>query len=619
MDRPLVYLFSGMFLGITSCAVFVYFNLLSSLIITFLYIIVIYKTTNYKVVYIIMCYFVLGIVSFNLYFNGDTPDRLMKVRLTEDKGYYVIAKYNGRKLKLININKEYEIGKNYIVKGDFKKVPLYQKGIIGNFTVKELTKLNNDIIGITYEIKKELYEKFNEKLGDYNASILMGVCYGDSSYISYEDKEAFNTLGISHVISVSGLHTSLIYSAISGILGYQLSLFLLFIYVIFTGAKAATVRAFIMIIVLVLSNKTWKNYDNISALSFAAFILLIFSPYYILDAGYLLSFLGMLGIYLLYEKLRRKLYKLPIVLNNSISLTIAASVFTIPYIIFIFNTFSIGSLLSNLIIIPFYTFVVVVGNVALFVYKVEPIFNFLCTILISIFSIIKGSQDFLLYLLPIPLNLSYIEGMVVVLLYPTYLLIKRGYKSLIYMPIALCFFVIVNYYKIFPQVSFINGGEYNIISVNYKWSTFLISPQKVKLNRIYENINVNKIYDEFYKEEKIYLDNKYYFKVYVDNKELVLFLHNENNNIVFLQETFYDNTKEKNLGQRVSVEYPLDNTEVFNKAQRKGDTEEKIFSRSNNYPYDIIKVIKNKDIHEKGQYIKSFNIINGAAYETYIH
>jgi competence protein ComEC len=619
VDRPFVYLYIALFIGASACTLFVYDNIVASLVFTTLYIFILFKTKGCKVVYISLCYLILGIISFNFYFSYDLPSSVIKSRIVANKGYYAIAEYTGRKIKVLNLNEKYELGRSYILQGDFEKVPIYEKGIIGNFTVKDSKKLDNDLIGRAYEFKRQLYDRFNERLGEYNTAILMGVCYGDSSYISYEDMEEFNILGISHVISVSGLHTSLIYSALSSFLGYQMSLILLFIYVIFTGAEAATVRAFIMIIILVLSSRIRKNYDNISALAFAAFILLLYKPYFILDVGYFLSFLGMLGIYLLYEKVRRKLYKLPTIINNSVSLTIAASALTVPYIIFIFNTFTIGGIISNIIVIPFYTFIVVIGNLALFVYKIEPIFHFLCMMLKSIFSIIQGAQDFLLNILPTPLTLSYTEGMVLVLLYPTFMLIKRGYRSLLYMPLALSVLVIISYYKIFPQISFINGGSHNIIAVSYKYKTILISPQKVKMNNIYENIKVDKIYDEFEEEEKISLDKRYLLKICRDNKELVLYLYSEKNNNIFIQDNFSENNEVKELSQKedgkgLSYESQAEfawNNKTYGKDEN--------FSSTYNYPYDIIKVMKNKDIHGKGRYIKSFTIINGSAYETYIH
>lgn len=56
-----------------------------------------------------------------------------------------------------------------------------------------------------------------------------------------------------------------------------------------------------MIIILKLSKKVFRKYDSLSSISLAAIIILLNKPYYILDIGFMLSFLSTLGI-LLYNK-----------------------------------------------------------------------------------------------------------------------------------------------------------------------------------------------------------------------------------------------------------------------------------------------------------------------------
>ncbi|WP_291569396.1 ComEC/Rec2 family competence protein [Clostridium sp. UBA4548] len=618
MDRPFVYLFCGLFMGIASCILYVYHNIITSVILSLLFLGVLIKTLDKRVTYVILCYFILGIISFNLYFNFSAPDNTIQSRIVEDKGYYFIGDFNGRKIKVIDTKEKFQLGRRYVLQGDFEEIADYRRGIIGNFKVKGFEEMDVDFISNTYKLKRELFKKYSEKLGRYNTSVLMGVCYGDSSYLSYDEMEAFNVLGISHVISVSGLHTSLIYGAISVILGYKLSIIVLFLYVVFTGAKSATMRAFIMIVTLVLSKKLKKNHDSISALSFAAFLLLLIKPYYILDVGYSLSFLGMLGLYLLYKPIRRKFYKLPRFLNESISLTFAATFFTMPYIIFIFKTFSLGGLIANLIIIPFYTFVVIIGNIALVIHKVQPVFNICTNMLVSIFSIINISQKFLIDILPVPLKLSYMEGLAVIMLYPTYMLVKRGHRALLYMPIALCVLIGVNQYKFTPEVSYINGGAFNIISVHYKNKRILLSPQRVKLSKVYEPITVQEIYDDFEKEVEIQLDDKYKIKGIKENKDIVLKMFNKNHYVSFMvcnkeekiEEDLVKESKDMEVMRREEISELQD--------EEKHEDKEPFYSEYS-LPYDIIRVVKDKELNPKGRYFKSFKIINGKAFETYIH
>jgi len=603
----------GLVVGITASLLLVYFNIIIAICLVIPYVVIINKTLNKKFFLIMVGYFVLGIISFNLYFNYSMPKDFVEVRLLENRGYYIIGEGNGRKVKIFNMKEDFKLGNKYLLQGKFDKIPIYNKGIIGSFDVKSAKIREGDFISKSYTLKDELFLKFREKLGEYNTSILMGVCYGDSSYLPYDKLNDFNTLGISHVISVSGLHTSLIYGALKGIVGYKLSLILLFFYVIFTGAKAATLRAFIMIVILVLSSKIRKDYDSISALAFAAFILLLFKPYYILDAGYCLSFLGILGIYLFYKKIRRKLYKLPTIINESLSLTIAASLFTIPYIIFIFNTLSFGGFISNLVVLPFYTFIVVLGNIALIIQHSPLLFNLLVTMLTGVFSIIITAQNFLLSVIPQPLSLNYMEGLALIFLYPTFMLIKKGYKNFIYMPIILFILVVIGSYKVFPEVNFINYGNHNVISINYQFKTLLVSPEKVKLSKIYENIKVDRIYDELDRDIEIILSKAYKVEAYKEGKEMILLFSSGEKKIKFIQSILEENSainiqeqnflSNKNMNDRNKINIDIDNKNLSSIKE----------------PYDIINVVKSSKYDPKGKYFQCFKIVNGKALRYFIH
>lgn len=613
MDRPFIHIFISLVVGITASLLLVYFNIIIAICLVIPYGVIINKTLNKKLFLIMICYFVLVITSFNLYFNYSMPKDFVEVRLLEDRGYYIIGEANGRKVKILNMKEGFKLGNKYLLQGKFDKFPVYNKGIIGSFDVKSAEIRESDFISKSYTLNDELFLKFREKLGEYNTSILMGVCYGDSSYLPYDKLNDFNTLGISHVISVSGLHTSLIYGALKGIVGYKLSLILLFFYVIFTGAKAATLRAFIMIVILVLSSKIKKDYDSISALAFAAFILLLFKPYYILDAGYCLSFLGILGIYLFYKKIRRKLYKLPTIINESLSLTIDASLFTIPYIIFIFNTLSFGGFISNLVVLPFYTFIVVLGNIALIIQHSALLFNLSVTMLTGVFSIIITAQNFLLSIIPQPLSLNYMEGLALIFLYPTFMLIKKGYKNFIYMPIILFILVIIGSYKVFPEVNFINYGNFNVISMNYQFKTLLISPEKVKLSKNYENIKVDRIYDELDRDNEIILSKAYKVEAYKDGKEMILLFSSGEKKIKFIQSILEEspviNIQEQNF---------LSNEYMNSKSKINIDIYSKNLS-SIKEPYDIINVVKSSKYDPKGKYFQCFKIVNGKALRYFIH
>ncbi len=237
-----------------------------------------------------------------------------------------------------------------------------------------------------------------------------------------------------------------------------------------------------MIFLLVLGPKVKKTYEGISALAFAAFLLMLIKPYYILDIGYVLSFLAVLGIFTLNNKIKRKFYKLPNFIAASLSLTFSSMIFTTPYIIMRFNAVSLGGLISNLFLIPFYTFLLVLGNLLLLFIKVPTVFNLLSLITNSVLLIIDTMEAFLVNLLPLPLEFTYIEGVMILILYISYILIRRGVKSLRYLPILLFLLTIKQQYIIYPEINFIGGKKADIVEINYGTRKVMVCNEKV-MNR----------------------------------------------------------------------------------------------------------------------------------------
>ncbi|MCD3295425.1 ComEC/Rec2 family competence protein, partial [Clostridium botulinum] len=267
------------------------------------------------------------------------------------------------------------------------------------------------------------------------SSIIMACCYGDTKYLSLDTKNEINRLGISHIISVSGLHIALVYKILESIFGIKIALIMSFVYMIFTGAKAATIRAYIMIVVLKFSKVVYKNYDSLSALSLAAIILLIMKPYYVMDIGFNLSFLATLGIILYNKKIKRVLYKLPTKINEGLSMTLSAQVFSMPYAMGTLNNISMFFILGNLILVPIYSMVILIGNIEVIFFNSDTAFDMFSKVLYSLLTAIDGGTYLLLKITPNVVQYNYFYEVSILSIFITYILYKHGYKRIIYFPI----------------------------------------------------------------------------------------------------------------------------------------------------------------------------------------
>ena len=368
-------------------------------------------------------------------------------------------------------------------------------------------------------------------LGKEKAALVMGVCFGDSGYIEKTQKEDFKKLGISHVISVSGLHMSIVYKVLEIIIGYKIAILCSFVYMIFTGGQASTIRAFIMIFVLKISSKVYKKYDSLSSLSLSAIILLIIRPFSILDIGFMLSFLCVLGIIVYNKKIRKVLYKLPSTLNESFSLSISSQIFSMPYAVFALKTFSLGFLFSNLLLLPFYTIVVVLGNIGLMCSAIYPLFNLINYGLFTVLIIIEFIQKMLGVLLPEIIYFSYIESLVVFGLYLCYLGIKKGYRQFKYVPFCVIFVFAFQNYKVFPEISYINVNNNDIVLLQYRKNTIAVTTGNINVKDLKVPVKIDKVFQGYKGDSTMNLSDRYTIRLISHGNKLeaqVCFLEKAN-------------------------------------------------------------------------------------------
>ncbi|WP_291636271.1 ComEC/Rec2 family competence protein [Clostridium sp.] len=491
-----------------------------------------YFTIDKKFFYLVVCFFIIGAVNYYSYFNVNLPSKqTVKVRISDKSTYYCYAKYNNKKIILEGNIFDLMEGRNVWINGDFQKSAVYERGTIGTYRVSDYKICKEDLISKIGNFRSGLYDKFLEVLGKEKAALVMGVCFGDSGYIEKTQKEDFRKLGISHVISVSGLHMSIVYKALEIIFGYKIAILCSFGYMIFTGGKASTIRAFIMIFILKISSVVYKKYDSLSALSLSAIIILLIRPFSILDIGFMLSFLCVLGIIVYNEKIKKVLYKLPSAINESFSLSISSQIFSVPYALFALKTFSLGILVSNLLLLPFYTIVVILGNIGLVCSAFYQLFNLINYGLFSVLTIIEFIQKVLGAALPKIIYFSYIESLVVFGLYICYLGIKIGYRQFKYVPFCIIFVFIFQTYKIFPEISYISINNNDVVLLQYKENTIAVTTGNINVQDLKVPVIIDKIFQSYEGDSTMNLGGRYIIRLISQGKKLeaqVCFVQKEN-------------------------------------------------------------------------------------------
>ncbi len=214
-----------------------------------------------------------------------------------------------------------------------------------------------------------------------SGNLAMAMLLGAQDGLSEDEQLAFQSAGVAHLMSVSGLHVALLMGAVGWVLAklalrkavrVPLQMALAILYCGLTGFSPAAVRATAMIVVWLLAHAAGRKPDPLATLSAAALAVLLLNPLDLFSAGFTLSFAAMAGILLLYPRivallgrvgrtshrrrktgaLRRTLTKLLGKPTELLGVSIAAQVGVLLPVAAYFHRVPLYGLLFNLLAVP---------------------------------------------------------------------------------------------------------------------------------------------------------------------------------------------------------------------------------------------------------------------------
>ena len=214
-----------------------------------------------------------------------------------------------------------------------------------------------------FKLKHAFLNNLSQVLPEPHSSFLAGVTIGEKTSLPEAVEEKFRAVGVIHLIVLSGYNISIIsdYSVkalgllpITKLLRTFIATGGIILFALLTGASSTVVRAAIMGILLLWVKETGKVYQALTALIFAAFVMILFNPkILIFDASFQLSFLATAGLIFLSPRLEKIFKRVPNFwhLRDNLVATLSAQIFVLPLLIHLGGTFSWVTIPSNLLIL----------------------------------------------------------------------------------------------------------------------------------------------------------------------------------------------------------------------------------------------------------------------------
>jgi competence protein ComEC len=235
--------------------------------------------------------------------------------------------------------------------------------------------------------RTDLRQHIGERLPSSSAGIAIALVTGDQNAVDQDDADAMRRSGLTHLLSVSGLHIAAVVAfamllslkllALSERLALRLNLVLVSAavaaaagigYTLLTGAQVPTVRSCVAALLILAGIALGRDAISIRLIAAGALVVLIFRPEALAGPSFQMSFMSVTAIVALHSTgWARKLFmrrdegvlaRLGRALLGIILTGLAVELALIPLALFHFHRAGLYGVGANIIAIPLTTFVI---------------------------------------------------------------------------------------------------------------------------------------------------------------------------------------------------------------------------------------------------------------------
>ena len=226
--------------------------------------------------------------------------------------------------------------------------------------------------GVLYKLRQKLVLFYQRALPEPHASLVAGVTIGSKASIPKEFWESLKRSGTAHVVVASGMNVTLVASFLLGLLvllvprkrAVPLALSGVWLYALLSGFDAPIIRAGVMGSIALAAQEFGRLNFAWRALVLSAGMMLLIWPTWLTDLGFILSFLATASLLLFEKKIAKLLRKVPSILREDLSTSLAAQIGVAPILFISFGQFNLLSPIINALVLWTIVPITVIGMAA---------------------------------------------------------------------------------------------------------------------------------------------------------------------------------------------------------------------------------------------------------------
>lgn len=220
------------------------------------------------------------------------------------------------------------------------------------------------------------------KFNTAEMNVALALILGQQQEISQDIIQDYQYSGATHILSVSGLHVGFIMLFITFILkpipntrkGSFLKLTSILIsltgFAIISGLSPSVLRSVVMFSFVAIGSHLRRNGNIYHTLLVSILLILLFEPYFLFDVGFQLSYIALFFILWLHPILKniyKPKHKIIIYIWEALTVSFAAQIGTLPLCLYYFHQFPGLFFVTNIIILPVLSFIMIVGIVVMII------------------------------------------------------------------------------------------------------------------------------------------------------------------------------------------------------------------------------------------------------------
>lgn len=214
---------------------------------------------------------------------------------------------------------------------------------------------------IVVRVRDYFAERIKKVVPELEANLGLSYLLGMKTGLDKELSDNLRMVGLTHIVVASGAHLSILveiarklFGRISRFAGLMFSIVFILFFMCMVGWTPSILRAGMMAILTLVSWYVGRKIAPLRLIVMVAATTLLINPMFLLNMGWLLSFASYAGIMLLGPSITRFFYgeKKPGFLASVILTTLAATLMTLPIILYYYGQVSLISVVANLLILP---------------------------------------------------------------------------------------------------------------------------------------------------------------------------------------------------------------------------------------------------------------------------